>query len=84
MKKTIAGSPLTAREVEVMDLIAEGLSNKRMAERLGLSGHTVKFHVVNALAKLAAPSRAGGAVKYAMTRTIGGCPRCVPKPAVPT
>lgn len=82
MKKTINGSALTTREVEVMDLIVEGLSNKRIADRLGLSGHTVKFHAANALTKLDAPSRASGAVKHAMARIIGGCPRCASKPAV--
>src|SRR5690606_20423685 len=38
-------SPLTAREREVLQLLAEGLANKHIALRLGISDHTVKFHV---------------------------------------
>jgi len=49
--------PLTAREVEVLRLVADGLPNKSIALALGISEHTVKFHVGSILAKLGAASR---------------------------
>lgn len=49
--------PLSAREREVMALLAEGLSNKLIARALDLSMHTVKRHVANILTKLALDSR---------------------------
>jgi NarL family two-component system response regulator YdfI len=49
--------PLTGRELEVLDLVAEGLSNKLIAHRLGISEHTVKTHVASIFAKLGASSR---------------------------
>lgn len=42
---------LTDRETEVLWLIAEGLSNKLIADRLGITDHTAKFHVANAVKK---------------------------------
>ncbi len=51
-------SVLTARETEVLRMIAEGLANKEIAFRLGISEHTVKFHVSALLGKLGAGSRA--------------------------
>jgi DNA-binding NarL/FixJ family response regulator len=48
---------LTPREHEVLDLLADGLANKAIARQLGLSEHTVKFHVNAILAKLNAQSR---------------------------
>lgn len=49
--------PLTAREVEVLELLAEGLSNKAIAGRLGISDHTIKVHVSSIAGKLGARSR---------------------------
>jgi DNA-binding CsgD family transcriptional regulator len=49
--------PLTPREIEVLGMLAEGLGNKTIARRLGISEHTVKFHVGSILAKLDASSR---------------------------
>lgn len=49
---------LTPREREVLQLIAQGLPNKTIALELGISEHTVKFHVGSILAKLEASSRA--------------------------
>jgi DNA-binding NarL/FixJ family response regulator len=48
---------LTSRETEVLQLLAEGLPNKKIAGRLGLSEHTVKFHVDAILGKLGAHPR---------------------------
>ncbi len=48
---------LTPREFEVLQLLAEGLSNKTIADRLNISEHTVKFHVNAILGKLDARSR---------------------------
>jgi DNA-binding NarL/FixJ family response regulator len=49
--------PLTARELEVLRLLALGLLNKQIAARLKISDHTVKFHVAAILGKLGAGSR---------------------------
>lgn len=54
---------LTARELEVLQLLAEGLANKTIARRLGISDHTVKFHVNAIMSKLDAQSRTGAVVK---------------------
>lgn len=48
---------LTPREIEVLRMLAEGLGNREMAARLGISDHTVKFHVSSILDKLNASSR---------------------------
>jgi len=48
---------LTPRELMVLELLAEGLPNKSIAARLGISEHTVKFHVNGILGKLGAQSR---------------------------
>jgi DNA-binding NarL/FixJ family response regulator len=48
---------LTPREREVIDLVAEGLSNKEIAHRLSLTTYTIKSHVHNILEKLALHSR---------------------------
>jgi len=54
----VAGAEeLTAREREVLQLVALGLANKTIARDLGISEHTVKFHVAAILAKLGAASR---------------------------
>lgn len=56
--------PLSAREREVMALLAEGQSNKLIARALGLSLHTVKRHVANILTKLALDSRTQAAAYW--------------------
>jgi DNA-binding NarL/FixJ family response regulator len=48
---------LTAREVEVLQLLAQGLANKQIALSLGISEHTVKFHVSSIFAKLGVVNR---------------------------
>jgi DNA-binding NarL/FixJ family response regulator len=54
-------SSLTKREVEVLQLVAEGLSNPAIADQLVLSEHTVHRHVANILRKLGVNSRAAAA-----------------------
>ena len=54
---------LTPRENEVLQLLAEGLTNQAIAQRLAISEHTVKFHVNAILGKLAAQSRADAVVR---------------------
>jgi DNA-binding CsgD family transcriptional regulator len=49
--------PLTPREIEVLELLAEGLPNKGIAARLGISDQTVKFHVAAIMGKLDASNR---------------------------
>jgi RNA polymerase sigma factor (sigma-70 family) len=63
MSSAVAG--LTRREREVLRLVAEGLSNQKIAAKLVLSEHTVKRHVANILTKLNLPSRAAAAAKAA-------------------
>jgi two-component system, NarL family, nitrate/nitrite response regulator NarL len=60
---------LTAREIEVLELMAEGLANKAIAARLGISDQTVKFHVAAILGKLDATNRTE-AVRRAVRRGL--------------
>jgi two-component system, NarL family, response regulator YdfI len=52
-----AATPLTPRELEVLRMMADGAANKEIAWRLGISEHTVKFHVASILGKLDAGTR---------------------------
>ena len=61
--------PLTPREQEVLELLAEGLPNKAIAARLGISDQTVKFHVASISAKLGATNRTE-AVRLALRRGL--------------
>jgi two-component system, NarL family, nitrate/nitrite response regulator NarL len=63
-------APLTPREREVLGLVAEGLANKAIAARLGISEHTAKFHVNAILAKLGVGSRAEAIVRAARTGLV--------------
>jgi len=49
--------PLTPREIDVLELVAQGLSNKAVAVRLGISDQTVKFHLASISGKLGAVNR---------------------------
>jgi DNA-binding CsgD family transcriptional regulator len=60
---------LTPREQEVLELLSIGLSNRRIADRLGISGHTVKFHVAAIYGKLGVSGRTA-AVNRALRRGI--------------
>ena len=53
----LVDEPLTTRELEVLALMAEGLSNKQIAARLAISDQTVKFHVASIGGKLNALNR---------------------------
>ena len=55
--KTPGPSPITVRELEVMTLLSEGLSNKQIAERLDLREQTVKNHVTRTMEKLGVNNR---------------------------
>ena len=61
--------PLSDRELEVLTLLVEGLSNKLIAHRLSISEHTVKTHVTSILAKLGVSSRTE-AVSQAIRRGL--------------
>lgn len=56
---------LTAREREVLELVASGLSNRAIGDALGVSEHTVKFHVRSLLDKLGADTRADAVARAA-------------------
>jgi DNA-binding NarL/FixJ family response regulator len=65
----VAGAPLTPREREIVELMADGANNRLIASRLAISRHTVKFHVASILAKLGARSRTE-AVALALRRGL--------------
>jgi NarL family two-component system response regulator YdfI len=48
---------LTAREIQVLQMLSEGVGNKAIARRLNISEHTVKFHISSLLSKMGAASR---------------------------
>jgi DNA-binding NarL/FixJ family response regulator len=60
---------LTPREIQVLELLAEGLPNKAIAARLGISDQTVKFHVAAISGKLGAANRTA-AVRLAVRRGL--------------
>ena len=75
---------LTPREIEVLRLVAEGLTNAALAERLVLSEHTVHRHVANAMTKLEVSTRGGGrqgarpalSPRHCSCTAVGTCPGC--------
>ena len=60
---------LTSRETQVLSLVADGLSNKAIAARLGVSDETVKFHLASIFGKLGASNRTD-AVTQALRRGL--------------
>jgi DNA-binding NarL/FixJ family response regulator len=62
-------APLTSREREILELMADGANNRIIASRLAISRHTVKFHVASILAKLGARGRTE-AVALALRRGL--------------
>jgi DNA-binding CsgD family transcriptional regulator len=65
----VIDEPLTPREHDVLELLAEGLSNKGIAARLGISDQTVKFHVASICGKLGVANRTE-AVRKALRRGL--------------
>ena len=65
----VLNEPLTPREVQVVELLAEGLPNKAIAARLGISDQTVKFHLASISSKLGAANRTD-AVRRAVRRGL--------------
>lgn len=65
-----AGFDLTPREREVLGLLTEGASNRVIAERLGISVHTAKFHVGRVIDKLDATGRTDAVAHAARTGVI--------------
>jgi DNA-binding NarL/FixJ family response regulator len=61
--------PLTERELEVLRLAAQGLTDKEIAARLHRSEHTIHRHLANILGKLDLPSRTA-AVAYALRQGV--------------
>ena len=61
--------PLTSREREVLERMADGLSNRQIAAALDISEHTVKFHVSAVLGKLGVSSRSA-AIRHAMRQGL--------------
>lgn len=60
---------MTPREIQVLELLAEGLPNKVIADRLGISDQTVKFHIGSISGKLGAANRTD-AVRRAVRRGL--------------
>lgn len=56
-KSVAPAEALTAREIQVLQMLAEGVGNKAIASRLNISEHTVKFHISSLLSKMDAASR---------------------------
>lgn len=53
----LEAEPLTPRELQVLELMAKGLANREIAQALGISAHTAKFHVAQILEKMQAATR---------------------------
>jgi DNA-binding NarL/FixJ family response regulator len=77
------GERLTRREREVLELIAAGRSNKRIALELGIAEKTVKTHVGHVLAKLGVTDRTQAALLAVQTGLVGGAARQLGRPAGP-
>jgi DNA-binding CsgD family transcriptional regulator len=67
---TDTGVGLTSRELQVLELLAEGASNKTIARRLGISVHTAKFHVHSLIDKFDATGRTDAVAHAARLRVI--------------
>ncbi|HEX5075518.1 MAG TPA: response regulator transcription factor [Gemmatimonadaceae bacterium] len=72
------GPSLTPRERAVLELVAQGLGNKQIAARLGISERTVKFHVSSVFAKLGVGNRTEAVTRAAQAGLIPLIPRATP------
>jgi DNA-binding CsgD family transcriptional regulator len=68
-EEEMPGEQMTRRERDVLDLLGVGLGNRAIAERLGISEHTVKFHLASIYGKLGAATR-GEAVRRGFRRGL--------------
>ena len=68
-EEELPGEQMTRRERDVLTLLGEGMGNRAIAERLGISDHTVKFHLASIYGKLHATTRAE-AVRRAFQRGL--------------
>jgi DNA-binding NarL/FixJ family response regulator len=62
--RALALPPLSAREVQVMQLMTEGMTNQQIAERLCVTVHAVKFHLASIYRKLDVNNRTEAAVAF--------------------
>ena len=62
------GARFSRREMEVLELASEGMTNPEIAVRLGLSVHAIKFHLGSIYKKLGAANRTEAAVAYALSK----------------
>jgi DNA-binding CsgD family transcriptional regulator len=66
-KGTSSAKRLSKREIEVLELASQGMTNPQIARRLGLSVHAIKFHLGSIYRKIGASNRTEAAVAYALT-----------------
>jgi DNA-binding NarL/FixJ family response regulator len=66
---TLPVEPLTPRERDVLEAMSQGMSNRAIAARLGISEHTVKFHLASIFGKLGVTTRTG-AVRRGLRRGL--------------
>jgi DNA-binding CsgD family transcriptional regulator len=77
-----AGEQLTAREHQVLEMIARGLTNVEIATRLGITVHAVKFHLNGIYRKLGVSNRTAAAVAH-MQSVSADAPAAPPQSSLP-
>jgi NarL family two-component system response regulator LiaR len=70
-RSSVPGADLTARERELLALMARGLANQEISARLAIAMPTVKFHVTNILSKLHAENRTGAVLAALRHKLVG-------------
>lgn len=68
---TSSAKRLSKREIEVLELASQGMTNPQIARRLGLSVHAIKFHLGSIYRKIGASNRTEAAVAYALRMSNG-------------